>query len=100
MKYKIFGFNLWHGKIKNRLAKKYLNKQYSMLTILKANPHFANMGVGDMINDCSERNVVIRNIVPEYTKLNNGYILIGLDFVVNEQGKVCCMPGCGITKAV
>jgi hypothetical protein len=90
----IFGFPLWRGKIKRRVAKKYLTK-WRQGWMLHA-PQFAHLGVGDFVNDCSGQNGRILKCRPEYFPVGNrgATILSNVDFVTENTG--CSLVGCGV----
>ena len=109
----ILGFPIWKGKVKRRVAKKYLAKfrQTWML-----GPHAEDMrsiGIGDFINDCTGFNRRIAKMHPSYVvvgrrryhwdepkpetgaRSGNGFILIDVD-IVNDQGGCCSLASCGV----
>ncbi len=91
----VFGFPLWYGNIKRRVAKKYINS-YSIAWTLK-DKCFANYKVGDIINDCSGKNIRIAKMEPEYLYRAGGFVLLDIIFV-NEKGGCCSFKSCGIEE--
>lgn len=90
----LFGQPLWYGRIKKRVAKKYLNR-WSIGYILRYNQKkFATLGIGDLINNCSGFNVEITEIEPEYRSVGNGFVLSGIHFWTSRGG--CSLCHCGI----
>lgn len=94
----LFGYPLWYGKVKNRRAKKILVKN-QFYHILKAQPAFSNMKIGDVVNTCDGFNHKIYNIIPEYQQIGKGFYLINIDLVIDDQGKTCSLGFCGIAPA-
>lgn len=95
---KLFGFPLWYGKIKRRQAKKYLNSySYSTLWFARNKPQFAGMSIGDVVNTCDGFNHKIHDLIPQYIRRGNGYILVDIDMVINEFGGMCSLTNCGIS---
>lgn len=92
--YTLFGCPLWLGKIKKRVAKKYINR-WSIGYIAKHNlAKFSKLGVGDLINNCSGFNVLITKINPEYVHVGNGKVLIDITFDTDSGS--CSLTHCGI----
>lgn len=90
----LFGCPLWMGKIKKRVAKKYLNR-WSIGYIAKHNlAKFSKLGVRDLINDCSGFNVEITKVNPEYVHVGKGKVLIDITF--DTDGGSCSLTHCGI----
>jgi hypothetical protein len=92
---KIFGFPIWRGKIKSRVAKKYLHKWRFGWPLRKDwQREFSNLGIGDFINDCSGNNGRILEMTPFYSRCGRGQILLGVDFQTTNTG--CSLGSCGI----
>lgn len=95
----IFGYPLWEGKIKRRIAKKYLNSWSFGKHVKYWTETFATYGVGSIINDCSGYNGKIVDMWPNYRPLlGKGWILVGVDFTTTNTG--CSLLHCGIEKAL
>ncbi len=90
---KLFGFPLWYGKIKNRVAKKHL--YYNIKALLHYYKEFASYKPGDFVNDCTGFNRKILNIYPRYYKVSNGFVLSDVD-IYNDQGGCCSLCSCGV----
>lgn len=77
-----FGFPMWKGKIKKRVAKKRINRRWkpkygkSHFSRMK---EFANYGIGDLINDCTAFNVKITELDPDYWQFGSGEVLMNVD---------------------
>ena len=91
----LFGFPLWDGPIKSRLAKKYLNR-WSIGHFLKKDVRakFGNLKVGDLINDCTGFNGAIIEIQPEYIHRFGAWLLTDID--LQTENTVCSLTACGI----
>ena len=89
----LFGFPLWRGKIKRRVAKKHLPKWFLRRDVQKK---FGALGLGDFINDCSGNNGRILEMTPCYARLARcrGQVLCDVDFVTTNTG--CSLRSCGI----
>ncbi len=92
---KFFGFPLWTGNVKKRVAKKYLNREVIKAHVKRFQKTFANIGVGDLINDCTGFNGEIVRIDPEYGFIPNGMILCNVDFQTTNTG--CSLIHCGVS---
>lgn len=77
-KMKLFGFPLVGGRVKKRVARKYLNRRFPWWR--EAVKLFGNLGVGDLVNDCSAFNVVITELEPDYSSIGSSY---------RRYGRVC-----------
>lgn len=51
---------------------------------------------GDLINDCSAFNVVIREINPDIHYINNGWYIYGVMFKTEPFGGSCSLNHCGV----
>jgi hypothetical protein len=88
----ILGFPLWKGKIKRRVAKKYLSK-FKQTWMLKAD-HLSRLGIGDFVNNCSGFNDLILKMRPQYVACGGGQVIIDVDLMTENTGcSLCC---CGI----
>lgn len=90
----LFGFPLWEGRIRKRVAKKYLNRRTIGYLYRRYRTHFANAGVGTIINDCSGFNGDVINITPYYWRAPGGDVLGDIDFTTTNTG--CSLIHCGI----
>lgn len=88
----IFGFPLWYGKIKNRIAKKHLFGVLKCKAFIKA---FSNFKEGDLIQNCSAFNIHIGKFFPCYCKHGNGFVLVDID-IESDTGAGCSLQNCGI----
>lgn len=90
----IFGFPLWRGKIKNRIAKKRLTRWHQGWMLRS---ELADLGVGAIINDCSGQNGRVLELSPEYRTVGRrgGEILSDVIIVTDGIGG-CSLCNCGI----
>lgn len=51
---------------------------------------------GDLINDCSGFNVIIREIDPDVRTFHNGWFIQNVDFTVEPYGGGCSLMHCGV----
>jgi len=92
---RLFGFPLWKGKIKRRVAKKYLRRFRISWFLGKRANEFAFLGVGHFINDCSGNNGRIEEMSPHYYPVGQrGAVLVDIDFQTTNTG--CSLCSCGI----
>ena len=70
-----------------RMVPKYLRKKLPWALGLKP---------GDMINDCSGFNVVIRKVEPELFFTNRGWFIYDIHFVTEPFGGYCSLRHCGV----
>lgn len=92
---RLFGFPIWKGKIKRRVAKKHLRRSRISWILGHKAREFALLGVGDIINDCSGNNGRITEMTPWYHPVGkSGAILIDVDFQTTNTG--CSLCSCGI----
>lgn len=92
----LFGFPVWWGSIKGRVAKKYLNR-WSIRFFLRRGvaERFARLGLGDFINECSGFNGKILKMRPSYVHVGRaGQVLFDIDFQTTNTG--CSLISCGI----
>lgn len=95
----LFGVPLWKGKIKARLAKKYLNGSPIGWFLKRENHYrFKDLKIGDLVNDCSGRNGEILEITPEYCNTRIGQILYDIDLLTTNAG--CSLIHCGIEVGI
>lgn len=91
----MFGFPLWRGKIKRRLAKKHLRSVRSAWMLSRsAQAAFARLGLGDFINDCTGLNGRIISMTPLYAGCHGGSVLADVDLQTSNTG--CSLQSCGI----
>jgi hypothetical protein len=94
----VMGCPLWRGRIKQRVAKKYLKDwrwpDRAFLTLM------ANVKVGDLIRDCSAFNVRVAEIEPRYCLVGKrgGNVLEDID-ITNDKGGSCSFMRCGVAPA-
>ena len=88
----ILGFPLWKGKIKRRVAKKWMTR-FRQTWMLKAT-HLSRLSVGDFVNDCSGFNAVILEMQPDYIGVRGGQILFDVSLQTENAG--CSLCSCGI----
>ena len=93
----MFGFPLWKGRIKRRVAKKYIRffgNAWFMRSAVQAK--FARLGLGDFVNDCSGMNGRLLEIHPVYRRVasGRGSVLLNVDLQTTNTG--CSLCGCGI----
>lgn len=97
----IFGYPLWRGKIKKRIAKKYL-RRYRMERFFKPDvmKRFTDLGIGSYVNDCSGFNGKITEMYPTYRRIGKGKgaVLLDVDFQTENTG--CCLGSCGVEPAL
>ena len=79
----LFGCRLWHH-IPAKTARKYMGNK-SMLAFHKnatkqmhGQKSFAEMSVGDFVNDCDGYNTQISKIEPKYKSVEGGFILTNI----------------------
>ena len=98
----LFGFPIWEGRIKRRVAKKHLRRWgISRFLDPKFLKRYEGYGVGSYINDCTGFNGKILSITPEYrglSGLGGAVILMDLDFQTENTG--CCFRSCGVEPAL
>ena len=94
---KVLGCPLWFGKIKRRVAKKYLGKG-SVWRDTKFLAKMADMKEGDLFRDCSAFNVRLAEIEPFYRKVGKGWVLMDID-LTNDKGGSCSFYHCGVEPA-
>jgi len=92
----ILGFPLWKGRIKPRVAKKYL-RRWRHEWFLKAGP-LAKLTIGDSVNDCSGQNGQILSMKPRYYGVRGGQVLGDVDITTENTG--CSLVSCGIEPAL
>jgi hypothetical protein len=92
----IFGCPLWLGKIKRRVAKKYLNRWSIGYQLRKRGKLIATLDIGDLINDCSGFNGTIIEIDPMYRRVAGGDVLVDVDLTTSNTG--CSLTSCGVTE--
>lgn len=54
---------------------------------------------GDIINDCTSLNVVIRKIKAQIYPVNNGWYIYDVDFETEPFGGRCSLMNCGVSPA-
>jgi hypothetical protein len=87
----IFGFPLWRGKIKKRVAKKYLAN-----SMLRRSKLFRSTTVGDYVNDCTGRNGKIITIEPIYRRIGKGVGAFLIDLDIQTENTGCSFLSCGV----
>lgn len=87
----IFGFPLWRGHIKRRVAKKYL-----AVSLLRRSRQLRNTGVGDYVNDCSGKNGKILSVSPIYRRIGKGKGAFLLDVDLQTENTGCSLLSCGV----
>jgi len=93
MKYKICNLPLWTGKAKARLAKA-LARRCSTWAFSQ-DKRFTTLKIGDVINDCSGYNHVVKEITPKYLKVGKGHVLCDITFTTDNGGR-CSLTSCGV----
>jgi len=94
---KLFGLPIWKGKIKKRVAKKWLRHFRNTWMIgAWAQREFSTLGVGDFVNDCTGYNGRIQEINHIYRRIGKGKgaILLDIDFQTSNTG--CSLCSCGV----
>ena len=89
----VFGFPAWYGRIKARVAKKYLHR-YPIHYFVEQHNVFGSLKVGDYINDCSGYNGAITAIEPDYLHISRGEVLYDVD--IQTSNTSCSLIHCGI----
>lgn len=92
----LFGFPLWYGKIKNRVAKKYLIHNLRIKDYI--NP-VSQLKVGDFVRNCSGFNIKIAKLTPEYFRVGKGFVLYDVE-IINSNGGCCSFINCSIEPAL
>jgi hypothetical protein len=92
----VFNFPLWKGKIKRRVAKKYLTK-WRQSWMLK-NKSLSHLGIGDFINDCSGFNGKILTLEPDYISVSKGFVLCDVD--IQTSNTSCSLISCGVESKI
>lgn len=94
----VFGFPVWYGNVRAR----YIKSETNILRPTDRHIKMFNNDLkpGDLYNDCSGFNKVLKNILPEYTWLGsrrNGRkeVLYGFELEA-ENGGYCSFNHCGI----
>lgn len=102
---KAFGYPLWYGKIKKRIAKKKINKYRKQFYMGKLYTPFmrlcgfSNYGPGSLINDCSGLNIEIKTVDPEYRFTKKGAWLSDFDIQGTPHGS-CSFFHCGVDHPI
>lgn len=94
---KICGFPIWRG-MKRRVAKKYF-KGYRKFMLRAFD--YANIKIGDYVNDCTGYNGKIISMEPVYChigKTGKGSILVDVDIQTTNTG--CSLTYCGVYPAL
>ncbi len=90
------GYPLWFGRVKRRVAKKYLQRPiWRDKRFLHA---MADVAPGDLIHDCSSFNVRSTHFKPRYRRVGRGYVLVDID-ITNTLGGGCSFVHCGVEPA-
>ena len=55
---------------------------------------------GDLINDCSGFNRIVKKIEPDYIRSKKGWAVVNVDFTTEPHDGGCSLIHCGVTKAV
>jgi hypothetical protein len=92
----VFGYPLWFGNIKRRVAKKYLNRWSLGRLVKHRGKMLASLDIGDLINDCTGFNGEIVSIDPSYRRIAGGYVLVDIDLATANTG--CSLVSCGVTE--
>ena len=58
-----------------------------------------SLSPGDIINDCSALNVVVRKINVQISPYNNGWYIYDVDFDIEPFGGSCSLTSCGVEPA-
>lgn len=90
---KLFGHPVFIN-MKRRVAKKYLRKTRRNFLDPEMQKQFANLSVGDFVNDCTGYNGLIKEIEPYYRRIGNGYLMRDVDIVTSNSA--CSFIHCGI----
>jgi hypothetical protein len=93
----LFGYPLWYGNIKRRVAKKYINRRSIGYINKYSGEKFRQLDIGDMINSCSGLNSTIKEIDPCYINYAGGKVLVDIDFTTSSGG--CSLTSCGVSAA-
>lgn len=94
---KMFGAPLWRGHIKKRVAKKWLRYFRNNWMLNPRNQKdFANLTIGDFVNDCTGKNGRVTEIKPVYRRIGKGKgsVLLDIDLMTTNTG--CSLCSCGI----
>lgn len=100
MKPSLFGFPIWTGKVKRRVAKKYLRRFRREHTLRSEYQRtFSGISVGSYVNDCSGMNGRIVSMTPCYHPVGRGAaVLVDVDFMTTNTG--CSLASCGVEPAL
>lgn len=90
----IFGYPLWGGKIKRRVAKKYLNRWRLGKLINKLGLKYFDLKEGDLVNDCTGFNGSIIEIEPYYHPVGRAMVMVDVDLTTSNTG--CSLIHCGV----
>jgi hypothetical protein len=88
----VMGYPLWCGRIKKRVAKKYLRLTFRDREFLSL---MASIGEGDLVNDCRMANVRIKELAPQYVRRAGGYVLNDV-LITDDKGSGCSLIHCGV----
>lgn len=55
---------------------------------------------GDIINDCSGFNSIIKEVIPDVRQTKRGWFIYNVDFIVEPFGGSCSLVHCGIEPAL
>lgn len=86
---------LWYGRVKNRVAKKYLRDCFRNKKLVAA---MADIKEGDLVRNCSGFNMRVGKISPCYVKVGKGSVLLDID-LESDTGAGCSFAHCGIEPA-
>lgn len=86
-----FEFPAWEG-MKRRTALKYIRRLGR--NMLKRYEEFSTYKVGDLVNDCTGLNMIVRKAEPVYKSVRNGLVLVDIDFFGDWNS--CSMKHCGV----
>jgi hypothetical protein len=93
----ICGYPIWTGKIKRRVAKKYLGKT---ILLLSKNVEMANIDIGNFVNDCTGFNGRVTDMIATYRGIGKGRGQILLDIDINTTNTSCSLCHCGVESKV
>jgi hypothetical protein len=97
----ILGFPLWRGKIKRRVAKKYLRRfRHEWMLKRDIQAAMSKLDVGDLINDCTGLNGKILEMDAFYYRIGTGKGAILMDVDIQTANSGCSLTHCGVEPAL
>lgn len=94
----LYGYPIWFGRVKRRVAKKRLKRWRNSWMLSRAVQQGCQLSIGDMVNDCTGRNGKILETDAYYRRVSFGWVLFDIDFQTSNTG--CSLRNCGVEPAL